>query len=378
MTGQKSKKSQKRITVSVISNLATDQRVIRISSTLQEMGFEVIVFYRNLKGNILPGSYHFRYQKINCFFRKGVLQYAEFNCKLFFRLLFCKTDYFLANDLDTLAPNYLASKLRRKYLFYDTHEYFTGVPELKNAPVKRKTWKLLEDWIFPKLKTVYTVNESVRDQYQAEYGNTIGIVRNVPVTVQVQKKAMPMHWQNKVIMMMQGIGINEGRGGLELLESMRHLPEQYHLVFIGSGNNWQQIAQKRRSWQLEEKVEMINPLPPAELKQYTLLAYIGYSLDNFSDLNCRFNLPNKIFDYIHAGVPVIATAIPEVKKIIEQYQCGICINTNDPEEIASATKKLTENTVLYHQLKRNTVEAAKELCWEKEKNRLIAIYEKYL
>jgi len=369
---------KKRITVSVISDLTTDQRVIRICNTLQQMDFEVSVIARCFKNSLPLDTYLFQAKRVRCHFRKGVLQYAEFNWKLFWKLLFIKTDYFLANDLDALIPNYFLSRWRKKFLFYDTHEYFTGVPELANSSFKRKVWKFFEDRIFPKLRIVYTVNESVKKVYEKEYGNKIAVIRNVPVTVFTEKKTLPKHWENKVILLLQGAGINAGRGGIELLESIKYLPENYLLVMIGSGNQWDLIKTKRTEWGLENKVEMIEKIPPSELKKYTPLAHIGFSLDSFDDLNCLYNLPNKIFDYIHAGVPIIATAIPEVKAVIEQYHCGICINNYEPKQMAAVIQKMIQDKEVYKQYKQNCTAAAKELCWEKESEKLIALYQPYL
>jgi glycosyltransferase involved in cell wall biosynthesis len=368
----------KKITVSVISDLTTDQRVIRISSTLQQMGFDVTVIARAFNNSLPLDSYPFKATRIRCWFRKGFLQYAEFNFKLFFRLLLIKTDYLLANDLDVLLPNYLVKKWRNKKIFYDTHEYFTGVPELKNAPAKRKIWKGLEDWIFPQLPVVYTVNDSVKTTYEQEYGNTLSVIRNVPITTQQQTKALPPGWQGKKILLMQGAGINVGRGGLELLEAMRLLNDEYLLVYIGSGTQWDTIAQKRIEWKLQDKTEMIGKLPPALLKQYTGLAHIGFSLDSFDDINYLYNLPNKIFDYIHAGVPMIVTAIPEVKKVVEKYHCGTCINDLEAATIANAITAMIQDSTTYQQYKINCSLAAKELCWENESEKLKAIYQPYL
>jgi len=369
---------KKRITVSVISELTTDQRVIRICDTLAGMGFEVHVIARSFSDSLPLGEYGFSATRIHCFFRKGFMQFAEFNTRLFFRLLFRKTDYFLANDLDVLVPNYIVSRLRRKKIFYDTHEYYTGVPELKDAPFKRGVWKFFENWIFPRLRVVYTVNDSVKNKYHEEYGNEIAVIRNVPVTTSSQAREIPEHWKNKTILMMQGIGINPGRGGLELLETMRYLQGNYHLVFIGGGTQWDAIVQKRSEWQLEDKVDMIGKQPPARLKEYTPLAHLGFSLDGSENINFLYNLPNKIFDYIHAGVPVAATDIPEVRKIIEQYHCGICFKSNRPQSMAEEITALMNDPLRYMALRNNTAPAAKELCWEKERMKLMPIFEPYL
>ena len=370
--------AKKTITVSVISELTTDQRVIRICTTLYRMGFDVKVIARQFSDSLPLDTYPFKAERLYCYFKKGFLQFAEFNTKLFFKLLFVKTDYFLANDLDALVPNYIVSRLKKKQIFYDTHEYYTGVPELKNSPFKKAVWKFFENRIFSKLPVVYKVNESIKNKYEQEYGNNIAVIRNVPVTTIITPKPVPDHWKGKIILLMQGIGIHPGRGGMELLETMKYLPDNYYLVYIGGGTQWETIAKMRKEWRLEDRVEMISKVPPSELKQYTPLANLGFTLDGFENVNYLFNLPNKIFDYIHAGVPVVATPIPEVKIIIEQYQCGICLLSQKPKDMAKQIEALMNDTQQYQLFKKNTIPAAKELCWENEEQKLIAIYRPYL
>lgn len=369
---------RKKIIVSVISDLATDQRVIRICTTLQEMGFDVKVIARKLVGSLPLEEYPFKARRFRCYFSKGVLQYAEFMLKLFWRLLFCKTDYFLANDLDSLVPNFIVSKLRGKYLFYDTHEYFTGVPELARSPVKRKIWKKIEDFIFPKLKTVYTVNNSVKKEYENEYHVPVSVIRNVPVTSFIIPAAVPENWTDKIILLVQGAGLNTGRSCIEMLEAMPYLDDRFHLVFIGGGNEWHNLEKKRIELRLESRVDMIEKMLPSKLKTYTALAHIGISLDSFEDKNCLFNLPNKVFDYLQAGLPLFATAIPEVKRIIDEYQCGIAITNTNPDYIALVLTNLMNDRREYEQLKSNAIAASKELCWEKEEVKLRDIYRKFL
>ncbi len=369
---------KKRITVSVISDLATDQRVIRISHTLQQMGFEVHVIARCFTNSLPLESYAFSATRIRCYFNKGILQYAEFMTKLFTRLLFIKTDYLLSNDLDTLLPNYLISKLRNKRLFYDTHEYFTGVPELSHSHTKRKVWKKLEDLIFPKLSTVYTVNESVKNEYQREYNIPIAVVRNVPVSKPVIKAPMPAHWVGKIVLLAQGAGFNEGRSCIEMVEALPLLDERFHLVFIGGGNQWDVLKKRRTELALESRFDLFEKMLPSQLRTFTPLAQLGISLDSFTDKNCLFNLPNKIFDYLQAGVPIFATAIPEIKRIVDEYNCGICITDTSPQHIAATIGSLFSNEALYQMLKANAAKASKELCWENEAAKLIAIYQPFL
>ncbi|MBK8415725.1 MAG: hypothetical protein IPL22_15220 [Bacteroidetes bacterium] len=89
---------------------------------------------------------------------------------MFFYLIFSKAKYLFANDLDALPANYLASRLKRIPLIYDSHEYYTGVPELENRPFVKACWKWFERMIFPGLKTIITVNDSIASLYEKEYG----------------------------------------------------------------------------------------------------------------------------------------------------------------------------------------------------------------
>ena len=369
---------KKRITVSVITDLSTDQRVIRICTTLQDMGFDVQVLARKLPGSLPLEHYIFSATRFKCFFTKGTLQYAEFMIQLFFRLLFKKTNYILANDLDSLLPNYLVSKLRGKYLFYDTHEYFTGVPELAHSPAKRKIWKRLENWIFPRLKTVYTVNDSVRNEYEKEYHISLSVIRNVPVSSPIVPAVMPEHWKGKIILLAQGAGLNVGRSCIEMIHALPLLDDRFHLVFIGGGTAWNDLKERRIALHLEQRIDLMDRMLPFQLKAYTALAHLGISLDSFEDKNCLFNLPNKVFDYLQAGVPLFATAIPEIKRIVDEYDCGICITDTSPEFIAKTITDLFNDQNRYSVMKSNAIAASKELCWEKEKVKLEEIYKPFL
>lgn len=319
-------------------------------------------------------------RRMKLLFTKGPFFYACFNLRLFFFLLFQKTDLLFSNDLDTLLPNFLISRLKRKPLIYDSHEYFTEVPELVNRKKIQRIWKSIEKWIFPKLENIITVNDSIAGLYEKEYGKRPVIIRNIPSTKSIlQKKSraelgLP---ENKNILILQGSGINVQRGAEEMVEAMQFIDDAV-LLIIGGGDVIPKLRQMANDLQLTEKVIIKPKLPYNEMMNYTVLADIGLTLDKDTNLNYRYSLPNKLFDYIHAGIPIISSSLVEIKKIIEQYDIGDFIPGHDPQHIADKLNTVLKDKGLIAGWKKNVNFAALQLTWEKEEQGLKEIFARYV
>jgi len=313
-------------------------------------------------------------------FTQGLFFYASYNLRLFFFLLFHKTDLLFSNDLDTLPANYLVSKIKNKPLIYDSHEYFTEVPELINRKGVQKVWKQIEKWIFPRLNFVITVNESIADLYENEYGIRPVVVRNIPsINIDGFQKSrtdlgLPT---NKNILILQGSGINIQRGAEEMVEAMQFI-ENAVLLIVGGGDVIGKLKQIVNDYKLDEKVIIKPKLPYSELMKITHLADIGLTLDKDTNLNYRYSLPNKFFDYIHAGIPVISSPLVELKKIIEQYNIGDFIPNHDPRQIAEKINTILQDKELIARWKKNVNFAASKLIWENEEQVLKKIFTQYV
>lgn len=370
----------KKVIVSVINDLMSDRRVDRVCNTLFEMGFDVTLVGRKYSNSPLIARRKYRTHRMHLLFRKGPIFYAEYNLRLFLYLFFNKAHLLVSNDLDTLLPNYLVHQAKHIPLVYDTHEYFTGVPELASKRVKRNTWKFIEKRIFPKLKHVIAVNESIAGIYKEEYGNDILVVRNIPekkdLTSRRTKQDLGLPTEKKIILL-QGAGINIDRGAEEAIEAMQFI-EGAVLVIIGDGNIINDLKFKVRKLDLGLKVQFIPRQTPEVLFDFTTKADVGLTLDKDSNINYRYSLPNKLFDYIHAGVPVLATPLVEVKRIIEKYDIGCFIDNHQPEHIADKMKRMLNDETATNRWKENLKVAAAELTWEDEKKVLIELYKEYV
>jgi glycosyltransferase involved in cell wall biosynthesis len=369
-----------RIAFSVTNCICYDQRVRKIAEAVSNFKCDIVIIGRKSIDCCEKDRIPFRTVRFRMLFKKGFLFYKFYNLRLFFWLLFHKYNLLVANDLDTLLPNFLVSKLKGLPLVYDSHEYFTGLPEVQNRPFVKWVWKTIERAIFPHLDFVITVTNSVAAQYEKEYGIKPAVLRNCSRTSSGIRGYSPQELgisKDHLILVFQGGGINIDKGGEELIEAV-HITENVSLLVIGSGDVLSDLKRKVSELNLSDRVKFVPKVPWEELMRYTRSADAGMSLEKDTNLNYRFSLPNKLFDYISAGIPVITGSLPEIKKVVEENDCGIIISEITPEKISNALTKLKNDHCLLNKLKQNAVRASKTLSWENESKKVIEFYKDVL
>lgn len=370
----------KRVIVSVINDLVTDQRVNKSCLTLQKAGFEVLLVGRRQRKSPPMDERPYKSHRMKLLFEKGPFFYAEFNIRLFIFLLFHSCECLLSNDLDTLLPSFWISKLKRIPLIYDSHEYFTEVPELVSRPKVQRVWKRIEEYVLPKMSEMITVNKSIADLFHEKYGIKVHIIRNIPMRKMLPAPATKEEVgldPNKHILVLQGSGINIHRGSEELVDAMAYL-DNCQLVIIGGGDVLPILKETVAKNHWEDRVKFFPRMPYQKMMAITQLAELGFTLDKDTNLNYRFSLPNKLFDYIQAGVPIVASHLTEIERIITDYNIGTFIENHDPETIASTIQKALNDEKILSLWKNNLIFAGQNLCWENEEEVLLKIYEKYV
>ncbi len=356
----------RRIVLTVTSDPAYDQRMIRICTSLQAAGYDVLLIGRHRPNSRELPPRPFRQRRIRQRIDRGKAFYALYNIKLFFALLFVKADCFCAIDLDTILPVYYASRIRRKPRVYDAHELFCEMEEVVTRPPTQKMWYAIERHTVPHFPFGYTVNESYVREYRRMYGVQYAIVRNATVLRPLGIPAKP-----EKIILYQG-AVNHGRCFPELIAAMREVDAR--LVICGEGNFYEEAQALVRQYGLEQKVTFTGYVKPEELAAYTLRAYIGITLFVATSLSNELSLANRFFDYMHAGVPQLGMAYPEYEAVNSQFEVASLLREVTPQTIAAALSRMLRDERYYQRLQENCLRAREIYCWQKEEERLLAVY----
>ena len=354
----------------VTTDISYDQRMIRICTSLAQAGYTITLVGRKMKSSIPLDEQVFIQKRINCYFEKGKLFYAEYNIRLFFFLLFKKVDCIAAIDLDTILPCYFISRVKKIKRVYDAHELFCEMKEIASRPAIYKIWKKIERYTVPKFSNGYTVNQPIADEFKKMYGVNYDVIRNIAVL-----RAFSIPEKKEKFILYQG-AVNEGRSFETLIPAMKEVG--CRLVICGDGNFMQQAQQSAKENNLQDKVIFKGKVKPDELRTITQQAYIGVTLFDDAGLSNYYSLANRFFDYLHAGIPQLCVNYPVYKEINDKYHIATLTDDISAKNIAALLNNLLLNEVEYNTLQQNCLNARQELNWQQEEKRLIQFYKDLL
>jgi len=263
-------------------------------------------------------------------------------------------------------PVYYVSLLRGKKRVYDAHEIFTDLKEVISRPAVHKMWLWIGNHTVPHFKTGYTIGECYAEEFKKRYGVDYGIVRNATILKPVEIPEKKEHF-----ILYQG-AVNVGRCFEQLIPAMKFVNAK--LIVCGEGNFYAQAVALAKQYNVEDKVIFKGYVPPAELSNYTIQAWVGITLFEDTSLSNRLSLANRFFDYMHYGVPQLCIKYPEYEKVNTQYEIACLIENPAPEKIAESLNKLLDDNVYYNRLQQNCLEARKKYCWQEETKTLLNTY----
>jgi len=283
-----------------------------------------------------------------------------------------------SHDVNTLPTGFLASKLSRSLLVYDAHEISTSREGYRNL---RNLVGIIEKALMPRAHGTITTTTARAKFFARAYGI------NRPVVLQNRPRLTITKRTNKIrdelslvndwpIVLYQG-GLQQGRGLEKLVRTAIQVSNCY-FVFIGGGRLTAQLKDLRDTHELHERVHFIPTVALSDLPAYTASADIGVQPIENTCLNHYTTDSNKLFEYIIAGLPVIATDFPEIRKIVRDGQVGLLVPPGSEDELAKAISLLAENTDLRQHYSRKAIDSASALNWETQESLLSNMYSRIL
>jgi glycosyltransferase involved in cell wall biosynthesis len=263
-------------------------------------------------------------------------------------------------------------------LIYDAHEYYAGLEIFNRRKIRKKIWMIIEAMAIPRVDVLITVSEPLAELYRQKYARLKKaiVIRNLPLfKSSAGSESLPLDLPRikDPVIVYQG-HFRPGRGLLNLLHAFIQT-KNLHLLLIGGGELENELKKIVKANNLENRVTFLGYIPTNDLIHVTSRADLGVALFEPSSINYKYALPNKFFEYIMAGIPVLASNIATFKYYIEKYKVGMTVEPADLNKITRLLMQMVQDKDKLAEWQANTRKAAQQLNWESEFRLLKQIYE---
>lgn len=290
-------------------------------------------------------------------------------------------DLIHCNDANTLVPGYIASKVLKVPFVYDSHELWLHRATRKHRIIAPHVEAVIEKVTVPAAAGVTTVSQSIADWLAKEYALTVTptVVRNVPKAIENvpgRLRSMAGLSSSDRIISFSG-GLNSTRGIDVVVKALAHLPANTHFVMLGFGTveYLDELNELAKSIGVENRIHVVGPVKADEVAGTLSDSDVAYVYLKPDCLNHKFALPNKLFEAIAAGLPVVASNLPEISKLVTSYGVGQVFDGEDPVDLAAAIEVVLGNGQNFRDAAKK---ARKDLNWDYEAEGLIQLYDDVL
>ena len=361
--------SPQKVCIVFLGNAQHDSRITNLTNSLKEDGCKVSI----ISFDWFISSENFANDELKIFkLTKGkfsLIFYLHFALVLIRELFKTKADLYFAEDLYTLPFVATIAKLKRAKVYYNSRELYAFLGGLRHRPFLQSVVKSVEKFFITKVDLVLTTGEMDSEFIEKFYGikNTL-VIRNIPLlqtpSAKIDFRKLYGIADDKLILLYQGV-LLEGRGVPIIMRTMAELTNTV-LVILGDGeqkNNFQKLSGQLN---ISERVFYAGTIGQRELINYTAGGDVGLSLIENISISYYHALPNKFFEYIMAGLPVLCSDLPQMKKIVEEFQVGESLNAEDENNIVLTLKRWCESPELLKSYRNNCLLASQKLNWQEE------------
>lgn len=289
-----------------------------------------------------------------------------------------RPDVVHAHDVNVLPTAWLAARLCGAKLVYDAHEISSGREGYRKIG-RLVAW--IEKKIMPRAAGTITTTDARAKFFARAYGISRPLVlQNRPRLVSVagddRIRRMLGLPADRPIVIYQG-GQQPGRGLERLVACASRVPQAY-FVFVGGGSLHEELKQLAEQLSLTDRVFFIPTVPLAELPFFTASADIGVQPIENTCLNHFTTDSNKLFEYVVARLPVIASDLPEIARVVREHDLGLLVKPGDSDALVESLNRLVDDPELRTYYSGRAERAASTLNWEGQEQSLIAMYERIL
>ena len=370
-----------RVLAVVYNDILRDARVRRITEELASR-YEVHLVSVAPPGRAQDSPARFRLTElaIDHTGRAPRAKYVLFWGLFFFWALFRRFDVIHCHDVYPLPPAMLLAWVRRVRLVYDAHE-------LVDHTRPRQTflgrfWDRMHRLGIRRADLVITANES-RARFLVEHGYeprrapvsimNVGVPANPSPARAAAGRERAGFGANDFVVIYQG-RVSPGRKTVELLEAFVLLPDDYRLLLVGDGPSMRDVERRRVELGLEARVRLTGYIPKDDVLEYVEASDAGVVLYDGALLNNYYCAPNKVFDYINAGIRVVGNDLPELRRLVQEPGVGVIARDATPEGLAEALIRVRKMDV-----PQSAFEALRSRYnWTREAEKLRAAYETLL
>jgi len=355
-----------------------DRRVVRIGTDTAQAKRENLVLdtYRWIRGHLPMNGYLMRFMKRLAW--RYLVDQESFYLKLFFNTAAqYSPTVFVAHDLPMLPVAKLAAERCGAKLVYDSHELYC---EQEFSGREKRRWAEIEAKYIGACDEVSTVNQSIATELERRYGiDDVSVIYNAERSTAPPRRTRIFHEvfglaADKKVLLFQG-GLSAGRNLETLVGAMRNVKNtSVVLVILGNGLLLKNLQAKARSHELSGLVYFHPAVSQKDLLAFTAAADAGVIPYQATCLNNYFCMPNKLFEFIAAGIPILASDLPEIRNMVLGQQIGLVGDMSTTESLAGLIDVFFGDEQRLATWQGNLSITRKRVCWEEEEKKLVEIY----
>jgi glycosyltransferase involved in cell wall biosynthesis len=295
-----------------------------------------------------------------------------------------RADAYHAHDITALPACYLAATFRRKPLIFDAHELPLTQQHLIERPALTGASRMALRLMIRRCKGAITVSPPLVTEMQRLYGGPKAtLVRNIPdyqapADTDLLRRHFGLGPQARIALYQ---GYFQANRSLDVLvRTAQLLAPGNVIVLLGEGSHRSMVEALIAELGVEDRIKIKDYVSHHELLSWTASADLGLSVFSRDiSISTRYCLPNKLFEYLMGGLPILTTPLDAVVELVRRYEVGWEIESMEPSIVAEAINKMLANATELARMRANALRACeKELRWDVEKRTLVDLYQRTL